>query len=258
MQSDSTNSTPEAVDVDAAISAPIVLSSPSDASPVPTGGPSNQRGEEKAVTTATGPKKRGPKPKKEKEATAPASDGPNDDLRWSNPMIETLLKARLVTHKGLFRKNARKGLIEGWKAVELAIKTKFADDSSITEKITVDKIKSKFSALQKTFRVLNNEETGKRHETGNFQKPKPLYYDILVKYMGDREGMAMHPLTVDPSSIVGQGEIVQTAVEISGDLGEEGVERQEEVEGVEEGSKDGQQGKRAGGGSAEQQNGWGS
>lgn len=104
-------------------------------------------------------------------------------LVWSDAMIQTLLEFRLEKYREAFSgSKSASQLAVYWEKVRLAFNV------HLQMNLNMKQLKDKYNALKKQFSSISEAmvETGNRTEEDiNF----PSYWEILVQFMGDRQGL---------------------------------------------------------------------
>ena len=122
-----------------------------------------------------------------KKCGRPKLSEAKDTASWSDAMVEALLEARRANLSSFLNAKDKKAIIRGWSKVALSFNT------VMQTSLPIDKIKSKYQYLQKTYRSISQAEM---NTTGNVRLPKkPSFFDALVNHFGGRQGMAHHCLS---------------------------------------------------------------
>jgi hypothetical protein len=109
-------------------------------------------------------------------------------------MVEALLSARREHLSTFINAKDKKAIIRGWTKVTLSFNT------AMKTSLHIEKIKSKYQYLQKTYRSISQTEI---NTTGNVRLPKkPSFYDALVNHFGGRQGMAHHCLSSSELALI--------------------------------------------------------
>ncbi|KAJ1569329.1 hypothetical protein HK096_003459 [Nowakowskiella sp. JEL0078] len=138
-----------------------------------------------------------PKRRRKKKFDPGESVGPRDekvglDAKWTDEMVESFLQLRYHKHAALFSGVKDKNSLSlAWSRVLLDFNIERQNPLSLLQ------IKNKHDNLQKTYRKIYNSQS----ETGNKKVPSyPGYWNVLVQYFGDKEGILHKKLADDNSS----------------------------------------------------------